>query len=326
VTPMAVTMEWESRLGRRLRVRDLYILSTVVKSGSMAKAARQLAVSQPAVSEAIANLEQLLRIRLLDRSTHGVEATIYANAILKRSMTVFDELLQGVRDIEFLADPTTGELTIGYTESIAGTELLSIILERFSEQYPRIITRAEILGAQDFRFPGLRDRIYDLVLARMVMSQDHVVEDYNREFLFDDPLVVVAGIRSPWARRRKVDLAELFHEPWLLPAPKSTSHDRLVEAFGALGLGLPVASLVTSSIDLRARLSAHGRRITVVPKSVLRHGDEGHRLKVLPVDLPVRPWPITIVTLKNRTLSPVVERFIERAHAVAKSMGGRRRG
>src|ERR1044071_873139 len=74
----------------------------------MAKAARQLAMSQPAVSEAIANLEQLLRVRLLDRSTHGVQPTLYANAILKRSTTVFDELQQGVRDIEFLADPSTG--------------------------------------------------------------------------------------------------------------------------------------------------------------------------------------------------------------------------
>ena len=80
----AVTMEWESRLGRRLRVRDLYILSTVVKSRSMAKAARQLAMSQPAVSEAIANLEHVLGVRLLDRNPRGVEATIYGNAKTKR--------------------------------------------------------------------------------------------------------------------------------------------------------------------------------------------------------------------------------------------------
>ena len=90
----AVTMEWESRLGRRLRVRDLYILSTVMKSGSMGKAARQLAMSQPAVSEAIANLESLLGVRLLDRDTRGIEPTIYAEAILKRSVAIFDELKQ----------------------------------------------------------------------------------------------------------------------------------------------------------------------------------------------------------------------------------------
>src|SRR5712672_3982984 len=138
----AVTMEWESRLGRRLRVRDLYILSTVVKSRSMAKAARQLAMSQPAVSEAIANLEHILQVRLLDRSTHGVAPTMYADAILKRSMTVFDELKQGVRDIESLADPTTGELTIGYTDAIAATVFPEII-GRFSETYPRVAMRVD---------------------------------------------------------------------------------------------------------------------------------------------------------------------------------------
>ena len=84
-----VTMEWESRLGRRLRVRDLFILSTVVKAGSMAKAARELSMSQPAVSEAMANLEHLLGVRLLDRSPRGIEPTIYANAMLKRSAIVF---------------------------------------------------------------------------------------------------------------------------------------------------------------------------------------------------------------------------------------------
>src|SRR5215471_15988931 len=115
----SVIMEWERHLGRRLRLRDLYILSTVVKSGSMAKAARALAMTQPAVSEAIANLEQILRVRLLDRGPRGAAPTIYADAILKRSMTVFAELKQGVRDIEFLSDPTTGALTIGYTDIIS---------------------------------------------------------------------------------------------------------------------------------------------------------------------------------------------------------------
>ena len=109
-------MEWESRLGRRLRVRDLYILSTVVKSGGMAKAARQLAMTQPAVSAAIANLEYMLGVRLLDRGPRGIEPTIYADAMLKRSIAVFDELKQSVKDIESLTDPATGELRIGCPE------------------------------------------------------------------------------------------------------------------------------------------------------------------------------------------------------------------
>ena len=104
---------WESRIVPRLKLRDLHILSTVVECGSMAKAARQLGMSQPAVSESIAKLEDALRVQLLDRNSKGVEPTIYAHALLKRGHVVFDELNQGVRDIEFLADPSVGEVRIG---------------------------------------------------------------------------------------------------------------------------------------------------------------------------------------------------------------------
>jgi DNA-binding transcriptional LysR family regulator len=58
--------------------------------------------------------------------------------------------------------------------------------------------------------------------------------------------------------------------------------------------------------------------VDLVARSVLR-GSDGRTLKKLPVDLPTRPWPVVILTLKNRMLSPVVERFIECAREVAKS-------
>src|SRR5579862_176755 len=202
----SVTMEWESRLGRRLRIRDLYILSTVVKSGSMAKAARQLAMSQPAVSEAIASLEHILGVRLLDRNPRGIEPTIYADAMLKRSETVFDELKQGVRDIECLADPTTGEVKIACSETISAT-VLPRIIERFSEKYPRTILHIDTVDNFAGQLPALRNRQFDLVLSRWRMPLTDLADDLNVERLFDDPLVIAAGMCSRWARRRKIDLA-----------------------------------------------------------------------------------------------------------------------
>ena len=113
---MATKIDWESQIGRRLRFRDLYVLFTAVQCGSMAKAAAQLGVSQPSISEVIADLEHALGVRLLDRSPTGIEPTIYASALLKRSRIAFDELKQGIKDIEFLADPTVGELRVGCPE------------------------------------------------------------------------------------------------------------------------------------------------------------------------------------------------------------------
>src|SRR3954452_12265080 len=112
-------MEWETRIGRRLKLRDLHILSAVVEGGSMAKAAAHLRMSQPSISEAIANLETALGVRLLDRGSRGIAPTMYAQALLKRSHVVFDELRQGIRDIEFLADPSAGEVRIGCPGNIS---------------------------------------------------------------------------------------------------------------------------------------------------------------------------------------------------------------
>ena len=109
-------IDWESQIGRRLRLRDLYVFSSVVRLGSMGKAAQELGVSQPAVSEVIADLEHGLGVRLLDRGPQGVSATVYGVALERRSVAAFDELKQGIKDIEFLSDPTAGEIRIGCPE------------------------------------------------------------------------------------------------------------------------------------------------------------------------------------------------------------------
>ena len=146
------TPDWESRIGRRLRLRDLHILSTVVQWGSMAQAASHLAMSQPAVSEAITNLEAALGVRLLDRTTHGVEPTLYASALLKRGLVVFDELRQGIKEIEFLADPTGGEVRIGCIESLTAGFMPEVI-DQFSRKYPRVLVHVvnTSTATQEFR-------------------------------------------------------------------------------------------------------------------------------------------------------------------------------
>jgi molybdenum-dependent DNA-binding transcriptional regulator ModE len=110
---MAKNVTWEKQIGRRLRLRDLHVFFTVIQHGSMAKAAAELGISQPSVSELIADLEHALGVRLFDRSTRGVEPTMYGDALLTRGQAAFDELRQGIRDIEFLSDPAAGEIRLG---------------------------------------------------------------------------------------------------------------------------------------------------------------------------------------------------------------------
>ena len=131
-------MDWDAqRLGRHLKLRDLNVLMTVARCGSMGKAASQLAVSQPAVSKAIADMEHTLGVRLLDRSPQGVEPTIYASALLDHGMIAFDELQQAVRKIECLADPSLGHVRIGCTVVLAEGFVANVIT-RMAQRYPRV--------------------------------------------------------------------------------------------------------------------------------------------------------------------------------------------
>src|SRR5712671_3957732 len=135
---MVPAMEWnERRLGRHLNLRDLNVLMTVARCGSMGKAATQLSVSQPAISKAIADLEHALGVRLLDRSQRGVEPTIYGRALLDRGLNAFDELKQAVRHIEFLSDPAAGDVQVG-SSVIIGMSLVTAIVDRMSRKYPRV--------------------------------------------------------------------------------------------------------------------------------------------------------------------------------------------
>jgi DNA-binding transcriptional LysR family regulator len=317
-------INWDVQIGRRLRLRDLHAFLMVVQRGSMAKAAEQLRVSQPAISKVVADLEHALGVRLLDRGRRGVEPTLYGRALVKRAMIAFDELKQGVRDIAFLADPTAGDLTIGCADSIAAT-ILRPIMDRFSAKHPSVTVRVETIPSPAINDVGLHDRRYDLVLGRRPMQLAELPDDLHVEFLFDDRVVVTAGRHTAWARRRKVTLADLADQRWVLPPKeRSWTYGFVAQAFAARGLAMPTVNLMTFSLPLVMHALTTGSFVTVLPGTVpaLHAGSE--LLKVLPVELPACSWPVEIVTLKNRTLSPVADRFVECAREFAKSFAATR--
>ena len=203
-------MDWADRIGSRLKLRDLHILLAVVEWRSMAKAARHLAVSQPVVSRAIADLEQGLGVRLLDRTPQGVEPTIYGRTVLNRGLAVFDELRGSVKDIGFLLNPMAGELRIGSDGAIAGG-LLAAVLDRLSSERPRIAFQVKLSDVTMPHYNDLRERNVDLLIGRLAEQKE---DDVNAEVLFEDRLYVVAGTNSRWASLRKIALKDLVDEPW----------------------------------------------------------------------------------------------------------------
>jgi DNA-binding transcriptional LysR family regulator len=134
--------------------------------------------------------------------------------------------------------------------------------------------------------------------------------------LFDDHFVVMASEQSKWSRRRKLRLADLIDELWVLPPSDSLPGINIAAIFRASGLEPPQAHVVSFSIPLHHHLLATGRYVTMLPQSMLRFGKH-LPLRSLPVDTPPKNYPTGVVTLKNRTLGPLAQLFIEEARKLA---------
>jgi DNA-binding transcriptional LysR family regulator len=309
-------MDLDDRVLRRLKLSDLRLFHAVVRWGGMAKAAAHLNISQPAVSKAIAALEHTLRVRLLERNPQGVEPTIYGRALLKGGIAVFDELKQSVKQIEFLSDPTVGELRIGCTEPLAAG-FVPAVIERLSRSYPRVGFRVMTADPATLTERELPERTIDLAIAPTPgLDLD---ADIAAEILFDDRQVVMAAAQNKWARQRRIRLSDLVNERWILPPPDSIIGASIAQAFRDSGLAPRHAQMVSFSIPLCHHLLAGGRFLTMLPVSMARLGKH-LSLKVLRVEFPGIPRPTAIMTLKKRTLSPVAKLFIDYAREVARPL------
>jgi DNA-binding transcriptional LysR family regulator len=313
-------MQVSNRIGRRMKLHDLHVLMAVVQAGSMNKAAALLNTGQSAISRSIADLEHAVGVRLVDRTPQGVEPTKYGRALLEGGAAAFDDLRQAVKNIEFLADPTAGEVRIGCTPLLAAS-FVSAVIDRLSRRYPRIVFHL-VTGYVEALHRELSERTVDLLIARRFGPIADERLDF--QFLFDDASVVAAGAQSPWVRRRRIEFAELLKESWVLPPPGSEIASIAMEAFRVNGVEYPRTAVVTDSPHARMSLVATGRFVTILPASALKFPGTRPEIKVLPLDLPKARAPSGIVTLKSRELSPVARLFVDCARDVARTVAKRK--
>lgn len=295
----------EGRL-RRIRMRDLHVLKVIVETGSMAKAAPRLAMSQPAVSRVIAELENAIGVPIFDRTSTGVELTAYGEILRRRAFNIGDELKQALAELRHLSDPSQGEIRIGTTEPM--TALTSAIVGHMSLMYPKV--RFFVWAADTMILHRkLREREVDVAITRTQSSyQDD--GDLITEVLFDDELAVIAGRQNKLHERKVLSLRDLMEERWILGFPNTSFLRPLIEeAFSDAGLAVPESTVSCGSYAMQINLVATGPFLTILPEAILQYPRPNLDLAALPVRLPTTKRAIGIVRLRNRSASPVVERF-----------------
>jgi DNA-binding transcriptional LysR family regulator len=307
-------MPWDDRIARRLRLKDLHTLQIVAEFGSMAKASSRLALSQPAISKAVSDMERLLGVPLLDRSARGVELTDYGRVLLQRGRTIFDELHQGVRDIEHLSDPTTGEVRIGTTAPM--TVFVSQVIGRLSSAYPRITYDVSETDTTSL-IRLLRNRELDLVISRWTRQDPG--DDLMTETLFRAPLAVLADRHHPLTRRGNIEMGDLLDEKWTLPPPDGYLGRIVADIFTRRKLPRPLVAVSTRSVHMQLNLIASGQFLGMLPARII--GDPANKawLRALKVDLSDSADPVALITLKTKRLGGAATLFQRACRDVAEN-------
>jgi DNA-binding transcriptional LysR family regulator len=308
-------MQRAEQISHRLKLRHLNVLLAVVEQGSMVKAADRLAITQPVVSKTIADLEKLVGFRLLDRGPQGIEPTLYGRALLKRSVSIFDDLRVSINELESLADPGAGELRIGCTEAM-GTTLVPTIIARLSRQYPRMAFEVILADPATLLDRDLRGRRVDLIVGPITPDADNY--DLDVTVLHRDRLHVMSGQSNRWVNRRKVALSDLVNDRWVLPPPSHAIGAMVAKAFRLGGLQPPRNVVTVTSAQFTTRMIADGQFLGVLASAGFN--DPYHPLKTVRVELPMTTWPISIAILRGRTHGPATKLFIDCASQFVKPL------
>lgn len=301
-------------IARRVTLRELRLLLAVARSGSMLRAASEIGLTQPALSKSIGELEATFGVRLFDRTNRGVSVTPQGEIVLRRATGVFEELRQAVNELQSLADADRGELRLGGTPAVCAGLLPHAIGAVRSQRAGFHFQVAELESGK--LATEVIGRSVDLGIGR---EHHGGTSDLEFERLFDDRLFIVAGVQHPLAQKKSLKLEETARYPWALPSVNGSVTEHLESQFRLHGLSLPYPTVTTMSMLVRYELVATQAFLTVMYGSILRFGKLPASLRALPIDLPAG-IPIGLLRVKNRTLAPSAEVFMQALRDVVRPM------
>lgn len=294
------------RLPRQLRMRELRVFVSVLEHRSFRKAAAALHVTQPAVTKAVAGLEEVLGVKLFDRTVTGVEPTVHGASFAPYARSIFAELRSAAQQLEIVSSGVTGTLCVGTVPMPAKT-FLPTAINALTREHPRIFV--SVVEAREAELADrLRKREIDLALVRVIQFPS--ADDLLAEVLFEESLCVLAGRNHPLAGRLRVTWEELLAERWVLPPPDSFFLQHVRRALDRLNLPLPRNVVESASIHIQYGMVLHGSMLSFGSRPHVANSQMRDLLVRLPFELSSVTGKIAAVTLRGRERRPLADQLV----------------
>jgi DNA-binding transcriptional LysR family regulator len=305
-------MELPRLLDGRLKLRHLLLVDALSEQGTLVAAAAHLRVTQPALTRALRDLEEILGVTLYERGPRGMEATIYGAAFTEHARAVLAQLTQAGRHVAELADAGLGTVTVG-THLAGSNLLLPRAIARLKAERPHVTVIIHEATPETLLADLQAGRV-DFVIGRLTGVP---ARGTAQQRLYDEPIRLVTRRGHPAATART--LVELIDYPWVLPGTETALRGELEQVFGRHDLALPANRIECTSILTLRNLLVETDMIAALPMLI---ASDDERLRLLPVSIEPMSHTVGVTRSADRTVSPAARTLLGHLDAVAAELAG----
>ncbi|WP_368644423.1 LysR family transcriptional regulator [Castellaniella ginsengisoli] len=289
---------------RWLKPSQLHLLSEIATHGQLQLAADAMAVTQPAASRMLAEVERQLGAPVFVRRPKGMEPTQEGRAVLRRVEVVLREMRSMVADVDLLQQGLAGSVSVGAVTGPAVSHLVAAIRE-IKSTAPRAEISVDVMPSRDLLHQLMAGKM-DFVLARILPEFDsHAFEITPMR---DERIVIVARANHPLARAHVVTLTELSSYEWIMQQRGAPIREAIVNAFAQVGLPEPHNVVSSPSALLSMAYLAQSDAVTPMVQevaSLLIQPPIGAGFSVLNLPHDIRVSPYYLLRLRRRPLTPL---------------------
>lgn len=304
-------------LRSNIKLRHLQLIVALDEFRHLGRTAEFLAVSQPAVSKMLGDVESMLGFTLFTRNTRGSEPTAAGASLVRFARGVLAQYETTREEITAMASGAAGRTRVG-----AMVVALPVLLAQAVTRLKALAPQATVLveeGDLTRLLPRLRQGELDVFVGRL--EPGYAAPDLVTEALYAEPMVPVARPGHPLSLRAPLQWADVAAQPCVMPPPWASLRVKLEQTFHEHGLE-PPKDVVESASHLAVMTFLHERdAVGFVARSVAEHYARLRWLDILPLALPLDLPPVGIITLRERPLSPVSERLMQCLREAAHGMG-----
>jgi DNA-binding transcriptional LysR family regulator len=290
-----------------LDFKQLIYMLTIARNGSFSRAAQLLNMSQPALSNSIAQLERKVGSRVLTRGRSGAALTETGKMLARHAELLEIQMTRAAEELRHHRLSVAGPLVVG-TTPVATNELVPRALARLKQEAPNAAVLVEEI-VFNLAMRALLNGEIDLMVGPIGVYPP--VEGVAEERLAMDPFTLVVPPGHKLARRRTISLRHLREVQWVLPSEQSTYRRQLEALFVTAGLPWPVDAICTNSMTALRSIVIHGNGVALMPKQLVALEQRAGLLRCIPLREAGATRALGVSRAKNRTVAPLAARFVQ---------------